>query len=103
LELLGERNVLAQFFARVFKVKPVAGIRPPKFHWDQNQRSAAKLFAVVFLSPGKHAQRQIQSVYTLFLHRSSRRMIRGKESILQLRRRMGGLKTRVLMSGCAVA
>src|SRR5260370_35040490 len=63
---------------------------------------AAKLSLVVFLPPGKHTQGQIQGVYALLLHRSSRRMIRGQESGLQLRRPMGGLKAQVLVAGCAV-
>src|ERR1035441_4657288 len=79
LELLAEGNVLAQLVARVFEVKPVTGIRPPQFHRDQDQRGAAKLLAAVFLSPGKHPQCQIEGIYTLLLHGSSRRMIRGQE------------------------
>src|ERR1017187_6529214 len=61
LEFFGEGNVLAQLAARVFEVKPVAGIRSPQFHRDKNQRGAAELLTGIEMKITASSRRRFRA------------------------------------------
>jgi hypothetical protein len=66
-ELVHQGQVVVEVFFGVPQPEPLPDVGPFHRHWHKNQGGSPRLLAATGFEPAKHAQRQIEDVYSLLL------------------------------------